>query len=111
MTPTDLDADTPIAPPQCFACGREVGADLCACGGGLTVDEPSELLTTADCARRLGCHKDKLFGLLKANAQRYGAWKQKGSGIGSTPYRERWRIPAGALELLRGDLAGRGGRA
>jgi hypothetical protein len=102
MTPTDPGADTPIQPPRCPGCGAEVGPEICPCGGGgLTV---GDLLSTADAARALRCPRDKVLGLLKLNAAKYGAWLEKGGGGRAFSWRERWRIPAGAIPLMRADL-------
>lgn len=65
---------------------------------------PDALLDTLDVAVRLRTTRGRVTELLKANPARYGAWKERGPGGGTFKYRERWRVPAGSLGLLRADL-------
>ena len=62
-------------------------------------------LDTLDVGLQLGVPRNRVTVLLAHDPARYGAVKQRGTGIGATPYRERWRVPLWAVDVLRADLA------
>jgi hypothetical protein len=53
----------------------------------------------------LATSKQRISEMLKVNPQRYGAFKEKGTGGRYKPsFRERWRVPRSSVEKLRADM-------